>query len=444
MLSANTNDSITLDSYRKAILHIDCDAFFASVEQSLNPELKGKPVVTGKERGIAASMSYEAKARGVTRGMRLFEIKKVCPECVILPSDYETYSLISKRMFSIIRRFTPDVEEYGIDEAYADITGLRRMHHGSYEDIALKIQDTLERELGFTVSVGLSLSKSLAKICSKYKKPAGFTRVRGFELHEFLKNMPTHKVCGFGPNSVELLAKHGVLTVLDFIKQPELWAKQIMGKVGVELWRELRGEAVYPILKETKQQASLSKTKTFTPASCEAEFVKAQLLRNLESACIKLRRHGLRARTMGVFLKDNEFFSSGTSVELTRATASTMEIAPIAGILFAKIFKRDTLYRQTGVWFSDIEADKETQLDFFDEPCRVKAMKSVSECIDRINDLYGKHAVHLAYTAHLNKFTQHLGERGDLTKRKTQFLKGETHRQHIHIPMWNVSLAAGK
>ena len=216
------NEPITLHSLPKAIIHVDCDAFFASVEQAMNPELKGKPVITGKERGIASAMSYEAKRRGVVRGMRLFEVKKICPDAVILPSDYETYSLFSKRFYAILRRFTPDVEEYSIDEAFSDLSGLRRVYHTSYEDIAIKIKDTVEKELGITVSIGLSLTKSLAKICSKEHKPSGFTCVKGYDLHEFLKNKPTERVCGFGPNSVALLAKNGVYTILDYIKRPEI------------------------------------------------------------------------------------------------------------------------------------------------------------------------------------------------------------------------------
>src|SRR5664280_435041 len=106
-----SSESITLHSWPRAILHLDADAFFASCEQAIHPELKGKPVMTGKERGIVAAASYEAKARGVTRGVRLSDVKKICPDAVILPSDYETYSLFSVRMFEILRRFSPDVEE---------------------------------------------------------------------------------------------------------------------------------------------------------------------------------------------------------------------------------------------------------------------------------------------------------------------------------------------
>src|SRR5215471_3252688 len=155
---------LTLRTFPRAILHIDGDAFFASCEQSRAPELRGKPVVTGKERGIAASMSYEAKAKGVTRGMRLYEVKKLCPDAVILPSDYETYSLLSQRMFAIVRRYTPDVEEYSIDECFADLTGLRRPLRMSYQDMALRIKKDLDTELGFTFSVGLAPNKVVAKI----------------------------------------------------------------------------------------------------------------------------------------------------------------------------------------------------------------------------------------------------------------------------------------
>ena len=159
----------------RAIAHIDGDAFFASVEQAMDPRLRGRPVVTGKERGIASSMSYEAKARGVTRGMPLFDIRRLCPECVIVPSDYETYSLFSVRMFDIVRRYTADVEEYSIDECFADLTGLRRSLKMGYREMAERIKADLDTELGMTFSVGLAPTKVLAKMASKWKKPSGLT-----------------------------------------------------------------------------------------------------------------------------------------------------------------------------------------------------------------------------------------------------------------------------
>ena len=160
----STPQPLSLYSFPRAIVHIDGDAFFASCEQTKNPSYKKKPLITGKERNIASSLSYEAKAAGVKRGMRLSEIKRLCPNVIILPSDYETYSLLSKRLFDIVRRYTGEVEEYSIDECFADLTGLRRPLRMSYTQMAERIQKDLSVELGFTFSIGLGPNKIIAKM----------------------------------------------------------------------------------------------------------------------------------------------------------------------------------------------------------------------------------------------------------------------------------------
>ena len=198
---------LTLQSLPRAILHIDGDAFFASCEQSRRPQLQGRPVVTGKERGIAASMSYEAKARGVRRGMRLADIRKICPEAVILPTDYETYSLLSTRFFAIVRRYTPEVEAYSIDECFCDVTGLRRPLRMSYVQIAERIKHDLDTELGFTFSVGLAPNKVVAKIASKWAKPSGLTTISGRELHRYLAKLSVEHIWGIGHQTTALLQK---------------------------------------------------------------------------------------------------------------------------------------------------------------------------------------------------------------------------------------------
>ena len=432
---------IHIHSLPKAIAHIDCDAFFASVEQSLDPKLKGKPVIVGKDRGIAAAFSYEAKRRGVVRAMPLYEIKKLCPDAVFLPCDYETYSLVSRRFYGILRRFTPDVEEYSIDEAFADLTGLRRIYRGTYESIALEIKNTVERELGITISVGLSLTKSIAKICSRENKPSGFTCVKGYELHDYLKRIETPRVCGFGPASVALLAKQGVHTVWDYIQRPEIFARKLLGKPGAELWHELQGKPVYPVIKEKKEgQASLSKTKTFTPSSNDRDFVRAQLVRNMESAFIRLRRHRLRTKMIGVYLKNSEHRGRALAADLTRHTDSPLEGVKIVSELFNKLFDAKIRYRATGVWFGAIESGPETQKDLFDDAAKIAALREISKVIDDANTLYGKHALHLASSDLLRDYRQHLGERGDFSSRKIQPLKGENFRQHLGIPRWDVKV----
>src|SRR5580698_137784 len=162
-------------SYPRAILHVDGDSFFASSEIARDPTLKGKPVITGKERGIVSAMTYDVKRAGVTRGMILSEARRICPDAIILPSDYETYSIFSERMYAIVRRYSPTVEEYSIDECFADLTGLRQSLRMNYPQMAHAIKADLHRELGMTFSVGLSATKVLAKLGSKWKKPDGLT-----------------------------------------------------------------------------------------------------------------------------------------------------------------------------------------------------------------------------------------------------------------------------
>ncbi len=438
-MSASTNRPLSISSFPSPIIHLDCDAFFTSVEQALKPELKGKPVVTGKERGIVACASYEAKALGVKRPMRLWEAQKICPQLICLPSDYETYSLISKRMFEIIRRFTPTVEEYSIDEAFAELSGLRCLHRTGYEEIAWNIKQAVQKELGLTVSVGLSASKTLAKIAGKEKKPDGFFVLRARELHLYLPKIALERVCGFGPNTVALLEKQGIRNVWDYVSRPEAWAQRLLGKIGVELWYELRGEAVYSVVTQEKEDyASISKTKTFTPPSSEKDFVKAQLVRNLESAFIKMRRHKLRAKRMAVFLRDQSFGSSGVEAAFDRSTSSTLDAVHLADQLFEELFRPGTLYRLTGIVLSKLEADRTAQYDLFDDVPKIESLKRIDRVLDGVNELYGKHALHLGTSLWLGKHRQHVAGRGDLPERKMQLLPGETYRQRLGIPVWRV------
>ena len=334
------NQPLTISSWPRAILHVDADAFFASCEQSLHPEYKNRPVITGKERGIVAAFSYEAKARGVKRGMRLFEAKKVCPDAVMLPSDYESYGLFSLRMFEILRRFSPDVEEYSIDEAFVDLTGLRRSFHGSYGSIAEKVQQTIKKELDLSVSVGVSLSKVLAKIGSKHNKPHGITVIPGREIHTYLEKLPVESVWGIGSNTAAYLGKFGIKTALDFAGKDEAFLKKHLSKPYQGVWHELNGRSVFPVTTETKTAyQSIGKSKTFTPPSSDKSFVYAQLSKNLENACIKARRYNLAANRLILFLKRQDFSHDGLEISLTRPTAYPVELFETLREGFSRVFK---------------------------------------------------------------------------------------------------------
>lgn len=429
---------IILAYFPRAIVHVDGDAFFASVEQAVSPELRGKPVVTGKERGIIACASYEAKRVGVKRGITLSEARQLCPDLIILPSDYETYSLFSKRMFNIMRRFTPLVEEYSIDEAFADITGMRRVFRCSYEDIAKKMQDEVRKELGISVSIGLSLSKGLAKICSKFRKPAGFTAVPGKYIHLLLQKTLLETVWGFGPGTVSLLGKMGLKTAYDFVIRPEAWAGRLLGKNGREIWHELRGDAIHKVNTEEKTSyATIIKSKTFTPPSTDKEFIYARLVKNVESAFMKARRYKLRPKMMGVVLRRQDFSHDGLEARLNRATSATMEIMPVIRELFDKIFTAGVEYRATMIVLGLLENDENLQFELFEDRIRIDQLRRLSRAVDEVNARYGKHTVRSAvslYTKGRADSRQVQPDRRNIT------LKGETARQRLAIPRLDIKL----
>ena len=322
------NFVINIHSWPRAILHVDGDAFFASCEEVIHPELRGRPLITGGERGIVACANYPAKEFGIQRGVTLREAKTLCPELIILPSDYETYSLFSRRMFNIVRRFTPQVEEYSIDEAFADLTGMRRALRSSYDQIALKIKNEIQGELGLTVSVGLSITKVLAKAASKHRKPDGLTLIPGRAIPDYLRELPVEKVWGIGRATTEYLRKMGIRTALQFASLPEEIIRKRFTKPGEELWRELRGESVYPVSAEEKSTyASICKSKTFAPPTNNPAYLFAHLLRNFESACMKARRYFLAPKKIIVFLRKNDFNSVGNEAKLSRPSVYPLEMA---------------------------------------------------------------------------------------------------------------------
>ena len=430
------NDTpLTLSSFPRAILHIDGDAFFASCEVAKNPRLKGKPVITGLERGIASALTYEAKAKGVKRGMRLSDIRKVCPDAVLLPSDYETYSLYSTRMFAIVRRYTPMVEEYSIDECFAELTGLRRPNRMSYGEMASTIKRELDSELGITFSIGLAPTKVLAKIASKWQKPSGLTIIPGNRAHLFLKDLPAGKVWNIGPQTEAHLRTLGVHTALEFTRKDEEWVKRHFTKPHWEIWWELHGEAVYQLeTAEKHDYASISKTKTFTPPSKDKEYVFAQLSKNIENACIKARRHTLVARYAVIYLKSQDFRHEGVECALSAGTAIPGDIIRVIRPAFEKIFKDETEYRATGVILTKLSEDRINQPDLFGETLRIEKMRELYGTIDDIAKKFGKHAVVLGSSLATFTSPQHEGERGAKADEGRPAISGETKRKHLAIP----------
>jgi DNA polymerase-4/DNA polymerase V len=432
---------LTIRSWPRAIIHLDADAFFASCEQALNPEFRGKPVITGKERGIVAAASYEAKARGVKRGMRLFEVKKLCPGAIIVPSDYESYSIFSVRIYEIARRFSPDVEEYSIDEAFADLTGLRRSFHGSYRMIAEKIQEVIRTELGITVSIGVSLTKVLAKIASKFNKPHGITVIPGKEIHLYLNKLPVVKIWGIGENTAAFLRKLGIHTALEFAQRDERFINEYLSKPYQEIWHELNGRSIYPVIRESKSSyQSIGKTRTFTPPSNDATFIFAQLSKNLENACIKARRYRLAAKKLLLYLRTQDFRNTGIEMKLSSASAYPTELFYTLKKGFQHLFQPKKFYRQTGVVLAELVTDSQVQYNLFDNIIKIEKMARIYHAVDTVSKKYGKHTIHHASSLPSKLQACHEGERGDTPARMNDLFNGENSRQRLGLPRLHIKI----
>ncbi len=380
-----------------AILHVDGDAFFASCEVARDPSLRGKPVVVGGVRGIALAVTYEAKALGVTRGMPAFHIRKMWPEVVILPGDYELYGRMAIRMYAIVRRFAGVVEEYSIDECFADVTNSLSVRYPTYELLASAVKGALESETGVSFSVGVAPSKVLAKVASKFRKPSGLVIMAPGMQSAFLEATPVGKLWGVGAATAAKLHTFGVTTAEQFVHQSEWWVKANLAKPHRDIWHELHGEKIFPVHSESDgEQKSVASTRTFRPPSADKTFLFAQLSKNVEEACARARMGGLRALRASAFIKSQEFQYRRFEVALSSPTNRPEEILRVLKPYFDAAYEHGVLCRATGVTLSDIRVGTCEQLDLFGEHAGRAAGALVYEALDSVRARFGKGSIVLA------------------------------------------------
>jgi DNA polymerase-4/DNA polymerase V len=368
---------LQIRSWPTVILHLDGDAFFASVFQAVNPHLKGKPVVTGSERGLATAVSYEARKFGIKRGMLTWQIKKICPQCAILDSDYELYELFSQKILGILRSFTPAVEAYSIDEAFADLKGLRRPLNMSYGEIAKSVKDRVESSLGLTVSVGVSLTKSLAKLASSYRKPSGLTVVDGRGIEKLLGETKIEDVWGIGENTSAYLKKFNIKTAFDYVNLQETFIKKHLSKPYFEIWQELQGNQVFELDVEGKQSyKGITRSQTFTPSTNNKDLLWSRVLAHLEDAFGQARKLNYVVGKLMIFLKTQDFHYLVKEIKIQQKTSYPLLIRDLLKKAFDEIYKPKLQYRTTGCHITDFQTDTYVQTSLFsDNKLEEKAKK---------------------------------------------------------------------
>lgn len=385
------------DGFPRAIVHFDGDSFFASVEQAKDWRLKGKPVVTGGERGAVTSLSIEAKRLGAQRGMPMQEIRRLCPDVIVLAGDYTAYSIYARRMYAIARTFTDAIEEYSIDECFADITGLEAVHGMSYEGIARRIKDTLEESLGITFGVGLAPSKTLAKVASKRHKPAGFTAIPKDRIDAYLADTEIYDIWGLGGALSGRLRSLGVYTALDFIQKEDAWLREHgFAKPVRDTWLELRGYPVLPLGSgRGRLPHSVMKTRTFAPPTSDRSFILSQLSKNVEAACAKVRRSGMQATALSFYLKTQEFTYHGVQLDLPAALDTPPEILRAISARLAEVYAPGVLYRATGVTLRGLVTTGSVTPDLFGQYEAVEDKRSAFRALDQVNRKWGRNTMFL-------------------------------------------------
>ena len=378
----------------RKILHVDMDAFFVSVEEVLDPSLKGKPVVVGGDpegRGVVAAASYAARGYGIHSAMPIAQAKRLCPHAIFLGGSHRRYSEYSAKVFEILKRYSPLVEPMSLDEAFVDLTGCERLH-GPVLKSAEKIRNEILEELGLNASIGIASNKLLAKIASAYCKPNGMLWIAPGMEQRFLAPLPVRRIPGIGPKGEAELRRMGIKSVGDLARLPLELLEEAYGKWGVSLYRKARGISGSPVTSETEDPRSISRETTLEMDSADPIFLESTLSYLTEKVAGPLRENKLFAGTVTLKLRYSDFKTVTRSKTLEMPTAKDHTLFKTGVGLFRKLFTYGARVRLIGIAFTSLTATPYRQEDLFD-PKGGQCWDGLYQGIDRIRHKYGFRAI---------------------------------------------------
>lgn len=378
----------------RQIIHVDMDAFYASVEQLDNPALKGKPVIVGGSptgRGVVSAASYEARKFGVHSAMPMVRAVKLCPQAIALPVRMERYVEVSQAIHKIFEQFTPLVESVSLDEAFLDVTGSTGLF-GSSEKIARAIKKEIKDRLGLTASVGVAPNKFLAKLASDLKKPDGFVVISEQNKQDILDPLPVNKIWGVGRVTEKLLRSHAIVTIARLRKTAPDKLRRIAGSYAEELLKLACGideSEVEPF----RQAGSLSSERTFVVDIEDKEVLLSVLLEQVEEVAQRLRARQLKARTVTLKLRYGDFRTITRSKSLGEATNVTQRLWQAGKNVFQKWWAESAgELRLLGFEVSGLIGENAGQKQLFIDPEEEK-QKRLDKVVDKIKRRYGDDAV---------------------------------------------------
>ena len=379
-----------------SLAHIDCDAFYASVEKRDNPELADKPVIIGGgKRGVVSTACYVARIHGVRSAMPMFKALEACPQAVVIRPDMEKYVRVGREVRALMQELTPLVQPLSIDEAFLELKGTERLHHDPPAKVLARFARRIEQEIGITISVGLSYCKFLAKVASDMQKPRGFSVIGAAEATDFLKDKPVKLIWGVGKAFAETLERDGIRLIGQLQTMEETDLMRRYGVMGKRLYHLSRGEDDREVHLNDGAKSVSSETTFFDDISRYDDLVP--ILRRLsEQVAARLRKAGISGQTVVLKLKTADFKSRTRNRKLEDPTMLADRIFR-TGIELLRKETNGTKFRLIGIGVSDLgDAERADPPDLVDPQAARRA--AAEAAMNQLRDKFGKASVETGYT----------------------------------------------
>lgn len=385
---------------QKYIALVDCDSFFVSCEQKRDISLKNKPVcVLSNNEGCVISRSKEAKKMGVRMGEPYFMLKKEHPKAIFKIADHEYYSQVSKHVMAILKDFSPYVQIYSVDEAFVDLTGLVKLYKKNYKTLAIHLREKILQEVDIPVSIGVSSTKTLAKLASDKAKSSsnGVYLIGKRKIHKELNNTRIEEIWGIGRRLTKSLKQYGILTAEDLTNRSDVWLDLTIGIHGLEMKHELLGEMTSPVTNAEKAPKSIQNTRAFGIFTSDFNFIKNELNRHIHTSCRKLRSYNTKCLQIGVMLRTKDFKVYYTKKDLLSPVDFELEISNIAIKLLEEIYNPNLLYRSTGVFLERIGEQGVEQLSLYTDGSKSIKKEKLAKCFDKLESKFGKNIIQTGF-----------------------------------------------
>ncbi len=374
-----------------SIAHMDCDAFYASVEKRDNPELRDKPVIIGGgRRGVVSTACYIARIKGVRSAMPMFQALKLCPEAEVVRGRMDVYVDVSRQIRALMQELTPAIEPLSLDEAFLDLTGTTKLHHAPPAVMLARLVNRMESEIGISGSIGLSHNKFLAKVASDLDKPRGFSVIGKAETDDFLRDRPVSMIWGVGAVGRETLETAGIRTFKDLLR----WDRQDLharfGTLGERLWHLARGQD-HRRVSAHEPVKGISNETTFNVDTADADLLDGHLWRMAEKVADRAKAKQIAGRVVTLKLKTAKFKLVTRRQSLRDSTQLADRIYRTARDMMANV--NEGPYRLLGVGISDLtpEADADRTPDLLDPDAAKRT--SAERATDKIREKFGSDAI---------------------------------------------------